>query len=155
MRDPTGVRNPQALLCTDLDLEPAVFLGSFLSRWSMETTFKESRERLGVETHRRWPDLAIARTTPALFGLFSLLTPWVAGPKIHPNLRPRSTAWDHENQPTFSDVIAAVRRQFWAAANLSMSPNDPDSVEITPELWNRPSDTLAFAAQKSQSRAQT
>ena len=146
VRDPTGVRNPQAFLCTDIDLAPATFLGWFVSRWSMETTFQESREHLGVETQRQWSDLAIARTTPALFGLFSLLTLWAADPKIDPNLRPRSAAWYDKSEPTFSDVIAAVRRQFWAAPNLSMSRHDPNSVEIPLELWNRLTETLAFAA---------
>jgi hypothetical protein len=146
VRDPTGVRNPQAFLCTDIDLEPTTFLGWFVSRWSMETTFQESREHLGVETQRQWSDLAIARTTPALFGLFSMLTIWAADPKLIPNLRPRSTAWYQKSEPTFSDVIAAVRRQFWAVANLSMSRHDPDSVQIPLELWNRLTETLAFAA---------
>jgi hypothetical protein len=146
VRDPTGVRNPQAFLCTDLDLAPATFLGWFVSRWSMETTFQESREHLGVETQRQWSDAAIARTTPALFGLFSLLTLWAADTKIVSNLTPRSTAWYHKNELTFSDVIAAVRRQFWAVPNLSMSRHDPYSVEIPVDLWNRLSETLAFAA---------
>jgi hypothetical protein len=146
VRDPAGVRNPQAFLCTDIDLAPATFLGWFVSRWSMETTFQESREHLGIETQRQWSDAAIARTTPALFGAFSLLTLWAADPKIVPKMRPRSTAWYHKNEPTFSDVIAAVRRQFWAVPNLSMSRHDPDRVEIPLELWNRLSETLAFAA---------
>ena len=32
------------------------------------------RTHLGVETQRQWSDLAIARTTPALLGLFSWTT---------------------------------------------------------------------------------
>jgi hypothetical protein len=81
-----------------------------------------------------------------LFGVFSLLTLWAADPKIASNLRPRSAAWYDKNQPTFSDVVAAVRKQFWAAPNLSISRTDPDTVEIPLELWNRLSETLAFAA---------
>ena len=50
--------------------------------------------------------------------MFSPMTLWAADPKIIPNLRPRSTAWYHKNEPTFSDVIAAVRKQFWAIPNL-------------------------------------
>ncbi len=146
VRDSTGVRNPQAFLCTDLDLAPAMLLGWFVSRWSMETTFQEGREHLGVETQRQWSDLAIARTTPPLFGLSSMLTLWAADPKITPNLRPRTTASHHKNKPIFSDVIGDVRRQFWAADNLPMSRHDQDSVEIPVELWNRLSETLAFAA---------
>jgi len=78
--------------------------------------------------------------------MFSLMTLWAADPKITPNLRPRSAASYHKNEPTFSDVIAAVRKQFWTIPNLSMSRTDPDSVEIPLELWNRLSETLAFAA---------
>jgi len=74
------------------------------------------------------------------------LTLWAADPNITPNLRPRSAAWYDKNEPTFSDLIAAVRRQFWAVPNLSMSRTDPHSVEIPLELWNRLTETLAFAA---------
>jgi hypothetical protein len=31
-------------------------------RWSLEVTFEEAREHLGMETQRQWSDLAIART---------------------------------------------------------------------------------------------
>ncbi|MEP7284153.1 MAG: hypothetical protein ABI947_00130 [Chloroflexota bacterium] len=40
----------------------------------MEPTFRHVREHLGVETQRQWSDKAIARTTPALMGLFSDIT---------------------------------------------------------------------------------
>jgi hypothetical protein len=114
--------------------------------WDIEVTFEETRAHLGVETQRQWSDAAIARTTPALFGVFSLLTLWAADPKITPNLRPRTAAWYHKNEPTFSDVIAVVRRRFWIAPNLSMSRQCPDSVEIPIDLWNRLTETLCFAA---------
>jgi hypothetical protein len=45
-----------------------------MKRWSLEATFEESRAHLGLETQRQWSDLAIERTTPLLFGLFSLVT---------------------------------------------------------------------------------
>jgi hypothetical protein len=146
VRDPTGVRDPQAFLCTDLDATPVEILGWFVSRWSIETTFQESRAHLGVETQRQWSDLAIARTTPALFGLFSLVTLWAADPKIAGSLRPRSAAWYHKREPSFSDAMAAVRRLFWSAPNLSMSRHDPDGVEIPAALWKRLTEALCYAA---------
>jgi len=42
-------------------------------------TFAEVRRHLGIETQRQRSKLAIARTTPALLGLFSLLTLWAEG----------------------------------------------------------------------------
>ena len=77
---------------TKLDATPMEILGWFVSRWSIETTFQECRAHLGVETQRQWSDLAIARTTPALFGMFSLIALWVADPKIAVCLRPRPAA---------------------------------------------------------------
>ena len=146
VRDPTGVRDPQAFLCTDLDASPIEILGWFVQRWSIETTFQESRAHLGVETQRQWSDLAIARTTPALFGLFSLVTLWAADPKIVKSLRPRSAAWYDKREPSFSDAIAAVRRLFWSTPNLSMSRHDPDSVEIPSALWERLTEAICYAA---------
>ena len=142
----TGVRDPQAFLCTDLDATPVEILGWFVSRWSIETTFQESRAHLGVETQRQWSDLAIARTTPALFGLFSLVTLWAADPKIAGSLRPRSTAWYHKRELSFSDAMAAIRKLFWSAPSFSMSRHPPDSVEIPAALWERLTEALCYAA---------
>jgi len=145
-RDPTGVRDPQAFLGADLDATPVDILAWFVHRWSIETTFQECRAHLGVETGRQWSDLAIARMTPALFGLFSLVTLWAADPTFVASLRPRSAAWCHKDEPTFSDAIAAVRRLMWSAPNLSMSRYDPDRVEIPTTLWKRLTETLCYAA---------
>jgi hypothetical protein len=79
VRDPSGERDTQAFLCTDLDLEPMAILGRFVFRWRIETTLQEVREHLGVETQRQWSDLAIPRATPALLGLYSLVTIWAHG----------------------------------------------------------------------------
>jgi hypothetical protein len=37
-------------------------------------SFQEARRHLGFETHRQWSEMVIRRTTPALLGLFSLVT---------------------------------------------------------------------------------
>ena len=42
-------------------------------RWNIEVTFEQVHSHLGLETQRQWSDLAIARTTPCLLGLVSLI----------------------------------------------------------------------------------
>ena len=70
-------RRSRRLSCsTDLEADPSNILRWFVRRWRTETTFEEARRHLGVETQRQWSDLAILRTTPALLGLFSLVTLW-------------------------------------------------------------------------------
>ena len=141
-----GVRDTQAFLCMNLDATPMEILGWFVSRWSIETTFQESRAYLGVETQRQWSDLAIAPTTPALFGMFSLIALWVADSKIAVCLRPRPAAWYHKRESSFSDAIAAVRMVFWSASSFSMSQHPSDNVEIPTALMERLTDALCYAA---------
>jgi hypothetical protein len=145
VRDPAGERETQAFLCTDLKATPEDILGWFVQRWSVETTFQESRQHVGVETQRQWSDLAIARTTPALFGLFSLITLWAADAKFVGELRPRSAAWHRKDEPSFSDAIALVRRRFWGMENLSVSRESRDTVEIPLAVLRRLTDALCFA----------
>ena len=148
VRDPSGEREPQGFLCTDLDLDAAVILGRFVSRWRMETTFQEAREHLGMETQRQWSDPAILRTTPALLGLYSLVTVWAHGLMQTSSavVRPHAAAWYKKREPTFSDAIAAVRRVLWSPPDLSISRCGSQSVKIPAALLNRFIETLCLAA---------
>jgi hypothetical protein len=148
VRDPTGEHEPAAFLSTDLDATPAMILGWFVSRWRVETTFQEVRTHLGVETQRQWSDLAILRTTPALLGLFSLITVWADGLARDTTtaLRPNAAAWYRKQEPTFSDAIAAVRRVLWCPPNFSMSQPTGEIIEIPTSLLNRVFQTLCLAA---------
>jgi hypothetical protein len=114
IRDPEGGFEPQALLCTDLDADPERVLRWFVMRWQLEVTFQEMRRHLGFETQRQWSELAIRRTTPALLGLFSLVTLFA-----HRRMRQaagsiRQAAWYHKRHPTFADALATVRKELWA-----------------------------------------
>jgi hypothetical protein len=71
--DPDGKCDPEAFFSTDTQLTPIQIVEYFVLRWSVEVTFQESRRHLGVETQRQWTDKAIARSTPALMGLFSIV----------------------------------------------------------------------------------
>jgi hypothetical protein len=72
--DPTGKLRMEAFCCTDLQATPEQILQWVVRRWSVEVTCEEARAHLGLETQRQWSDQAIARTTPILFALFSLVT---------------------------------------------------------------------------------
>ena len=146
IRDPEGRFATQALLCTDVAADPTQILAWFVLRWQLEVTFAEVRRHLGVETQRQWSDLAILRTTPALFGLFALVTLWA-----HPRMGAtgdviRQAAWYPKALPTFSDALALVRRELWAQAAFCMSGHAPDSVEIPRAFIERLTDALCYAA---------
>jgi hypothetical protein len=67
IRDPKEGFKPQALLCTDLDADPEEIVRWLVMRWQLEVTFQQMHRHLGFESQRQWSDMAIRRTTPALF----------------------------------------------------------------------------------------
>jgi hypothetical protein len=146
IRDPRGQFDTQALLCTDRDVAPEQILAWFVRRWQLEVTFEETRRHLGIETQRQWSDLAIRRTTPALLGLFSLVT-LVTDQYVSQTPVPvRQAAWYQKGQPTFADALALVRRELWAQATFPLSHNDPDLVKVPRGLIERLTETLCYAA---------
>jgi len=100
------------------------------SCWFIKVTFAEVRRHLGVGTHRQWSDPAIARTIPALVGLFSLIALWMHGLRPIQHIAFRAAAWYLEPLPTFSDALAPVRRELWTPPGFDVSANGPRLVEI-------------------------
>jgi hypothetical protein len=146
VRDPEGKLEPQAFLCTDLNADPLDILRWFVRRWSIEVTFAEVRRHLGVETQRQWSDMAIARSTPFLLGLFSLITLWANDLYAAQSPVVRAAGWYRKSLPTFSDTIASVRRQLWAQGNLQGSRRSGNPAEISPATLNTLIDLACYAA---------
>jgi hypothetical protein len=130
LRDPRHRFDPQALLCTDPGRDPLQIVRWFVRRWQVEVTFREARDHLGLETQRQWSDRAIARTTPCLLGLFSIVTLLAARLGHRARLRVTASAWYRKKRPTFSDTLAAVRRQFWCERGLLTSRRSPEPAKL-------------------------
>lgn len=146
VRDVAGELKPQAFLCTDLNADPLDILRWFVRRWSIEVTFAEVRRHLGVETQRQWSDPAIARTTPALLGLFSLITLWAHELYGTRPPMPRSASWYRKPLLTFSDALAMVRRELWAAPQLRKSSQIQDVDKLSQALFNSLINAACYAA---------
>jgi hypothetical protein len=147
VRDPQEEFALQALLCTDLTAEPGQILSWFVLRWQMEATFQEARRHLGVETQRQWSELAIRRTTPALLGLFSLVTLFAHQRMVQQDSDAlRQAAWYRKAHPTFSDALAVVRRELWAEETFRGSAREADTVKVPRKFVERLTETLCYAA---------
>ena len=146
VRDPAGRFRAQAFLATDIDADPADMLAWFIRRWSIEVTFAEVRRHLGVETQRQWTDHAIARTTPMLLALFSLVTLFAEDLQKADTIVVRSARWYAKKTVTFSDALAAVRRQLWADETFAMSRPDRQSQETPNGLLDRLIELACYAA---------
>ena len=129
--DPTGKMDPLPLMSTDPLMTPQQIIELYVDRWSLEVTFEETREHLGVETQRQWSDKAIVRSTPVLMGLYSLVCLMANRLWKEKLLKVEKTAWHKKKHATFSDMLRAVRMVVWRE-NLILR-----KVKITPSVKNR------------------
>ncbi len=145
VRDVADEFEPRGFLCADPAADPLDVRRWFVRRWSVEVTFAEVRRHLGVETQRQWSDLGVARTTPVLLGLFSLVTLW-AEAGLGSDVPPRGAAWYPKPRPTFSDALATVRSRLWTSATFSTSPGDGEVAEIPRALLERLTHAACYPA---------
>jgi hypothetical protein len=132
--DPEGKLRMEAFFCTDLQATPAQILEWVVMRWSVEVTFEEARAHLGVETQRQWSDRAIARTTPVLLALFSIVTLVALRLSQSGPIPVQVTAWYHKAEPTFVDCLTLVRRHLWCARYLVHSAAEADCMQFPREV---------------------
>ncbi len=145
IRDPKGTFKPQALLCTNLAVKPEQILKWFVMRWRVEVTFQEVRAHLGVETQRQWNDWAILRTTPALLGLFSLVTLLAHRSVKRGKLPVRQAAWYVKRLPTFSDALGVVRQHLWQRVSFHRSHRTTNIQKHKSSILERYTDALCYA----------
>lgn len=138
-----------ACYCSDPEVAAEQILAWFVSRWNIEVTFEEIRAQLGFETQRQWTTRAIGRTTPCLFGVFSLVV--VLAQRLHPAQLPlASSQWYRKEEATFADALAAVRRHLWQTGwgpgNCANSGPQTESIQIPVAFFERLQHLACYAA---------
>lgn len=136
VKTPHGKNRAETFFSTDIELTPVEIVQYFVLRWNIEVTFEETRAHLGVETQRQWSNLAIARTTPLLMGLFSFVV--LVAHKMNQTkalVSMNITSWyDKKDELTFSDVLTFVRYEIWTEKHFSKSANQPDFEKYSDEI---------------------
>jgi DDE superfamily endonuclease len=141
----------ETFFSTDLANSPMQIIEWFVLRWNIEVTFEETRAHLGIETQRQWSDQAIARTTPLLMALLSILV--LVAIKMHETKKlvvQETTSWyDKKGDLTLGDIVMIIRRSIWVKMYFSTSKNqekNTDSLKITEKNANLLIYQLALAA---------
>jgi hypothetical protein len=110
VRDLEGKRPDEVFFTTDVEMEPREIVEAFVRRWGLETTFQETRRHLGLETLRNRTAKAVSRSVPLLLATYSLIVVWFAKHVRAPEAHKRATPWYAKSSVTFSDMLAAARR---------------------------------------------
>jgi hypothetical protein len=151
VKTPNGKNEAETFFSTNLENSPTQIIEWFVLRWNIEVTFEETRAHLGIETQRQWSDQAIARTTPLLMALLSILV--LVAVKMHETKKLvvlETTSWyDKKGELTLADIIMVIRRSIWVKMYFSISKNheeNTDSLKITEKNANLLIYQLALAA---------
>jgi hypothetical protein len=110
-KDPTGENKPIAILVTDFQICAEEAIALFVGRWSIETTFQEINQHLGLETIHTWSDKSVNRTAPAIIASYSLAC-LIANESVKLTgieINPQTTSWYDKEAVTFSDVMAYLK----------------------------------------------
>jgi hypothetical protein len=123
-----------ALVTTDLTATPEEIIARYAARWSIEVTFFDVKNILGVGQARNRVTKAVERTVP--FGLFchTLLILWYAlhGHPATDTARRRATApwYSSKTEPSTLDMLTALRHQIIATRFLPSTPRPATTQEI-------------------------
>ena len=119
-RDPDGKERDDFFFTTDLSMAPAEVIGTFAGRWSIEDTFKNTKQFLGAEPPQSWKDQGPERAAVLGLTLYSLVWTWY----LRHGYRKTSvvpTPWyPGKTTPSFQDALAALRRVLWRDRIISM-----------------------------------
>jgi len=147
--DGTDTGYDLALVSTDLDSSPSELIMRYSWRWSIEVTFAESRDLLGVGQARNRAQAAVERTVP--FGLYcyTITVIWYTLHGHHPadldDRREHAPWYTTKTEPAFSDMAAKLRRVIIAARFTPIAAARPtdDEIRAVQRAWASASLDLA------------
>ena len=113
VRDAVGKRPDQMFYCTCLDWDARRILSTYAARWSIEVTFENSKQLLGLEDPANRTEKAVRRTAPMALVLYSLIVTWFHQVG-HRHLQFPDRPWyPQKEEPSFADMLTTLRRLSW------------------------------------------
>lgn len=143
VRDPTGVQPDDFFVTTDTDTAAtaAAIASRYAGRWSIEVTFRDTKQHLGGEQPQTWRGAGPQRAAALSLWLHTTIWCWYLtsyGTRRTWTARPWYPAKQHAS---FLDALAALRKVLWAQRITAMSGSgEPPSKTLDNLL-----DTLAAA----------
>jgi hypothetical protein len=137
-----GGRGREAFYSTCVNATAEQVLTWYALRWSVEVTFRDSKQHLGFEEPQGWTRQAVERTGPMAMLLYSLIVCWYCR-EGHAHYRPLSRPWyTSKAQESFADMLATLRRRSLRESISAWAPQGPGSQKIIKLV----EDILAIAA---------
>jgi hypothetical protein len=134
VEDLEGTHRPEYFFSSDPKMSARAIVNFYVQRWSIEVTFQECKDRLGLGSPRRFSRKAVQRVEPWLLGLFSVVSLIYHNHlQTHP-VHVMTWPWYTKTDPTFSTALTCVRRLIWDDGIFSQ-PQFAGAVEKLPRKF--------------------
>ena len=110
-RDKLGQRPDQMFYCTNLAWDTRQILATYAYRWAIECTFENCKQFLGLEDPANRVRLAVSRTAPMAFFLYSMIVVWFQTLGHRLVKFPERPWYTTKKEPSFADMLTTVRQQ--------------------------------------------
>jgi hypothetical protein len=110
-RDKLGQRPDQMFYCTNLAWDVRQILATYAYRWAIECTFENCKQYLGVEDPANRVRLAVSRTAPMAFFLYSMIVLWFHNLGHRLLKFPERPWYTRKEEPSFADMLTILRQQ--------------------------------------------
>ena len=108
----------------------------YAMRWSVEVSFRDSKQCLGFEEPQGWSRKAVERTAPLAMLLHTMVVLWFAN-EGHRLWRPPAHRWyPGKVAPSFTDMLATLRRASVRKHVLALAPSGRGSRKLARLLEN-------------------
>lgn len=131
-----GGRGQEAFYSTCYESSAEQVIRWYAMRWSVEVTFRDSKQCLGFEEPQGWSRKAVERTAPLAMLLHTLVVLWFAK-EGHRLWRPPALRWyPGKAYPSFSDMLRTLRRASVRQHVLALAPTGRGSRKLARLLEN-------------------
>lgn len=134
VKDPAGIYRTDFIISTDTSLSEEAVIAAYSRRWPLERTFQDCKQKLCIENPQTQLPTSVRRCVPFGMMLYTLILLWyvTAGHVEAEAMAPRlADPWYARNRrPSFSEMLAALRRIGWAQRLLDPPSGDPPRREV-------------------------
>jgi hypothetical protein len=129
--DPDQRQHDDLLFCTDLAIPPELVASLYYGRWSIEVTFRDTKQLLGGQEPQCWKAKGPERAAALSFWLYSGVWSWyLARHGVRPTWRTRPS-YPTKRTPSFADALSTLRRELWSRRIFDASDPDPLMTKIS------------------------
>lgn len=134
--DPDGIYKTDYFLSTDPEMPLVEVLQRYSFRWTIERTFQECKQILRVESTQTQLPSAVRRAVPFGMLLYSYIILWYIQEGHRTAIRRRDPWYQPTTRHSFTDMLAALRRQSWleAFATASQAPLPTDFADYVVQV---------------------